>query len=72
MMELVTASVNEAERRKIIFEAIQNLEAANDSWEKSGVSLFIFVFLHIFLFFHANENITFKCIKDSIAYALAM
>ena len=37
-MDLVTTSVNEAERRKIIYEAIRDLEDANDSWEKNGVT----------------------------------
>lgn len=40
MMEVVTTSVNEAERRKIIVEALRDLEVASDSWEKDGVSLF--------------------------------
>ena len=40
-MELVTTSVNEAERRKIIFEAIRDLEDANDLWEKNGVNTFL-------------------------------
>ena len=39
-MAVVTSSVNEAERRKIVVEAIRDLEKANDLWEKDGVRLF--------------------------------
>ena len=41
-MEKVTTSVNEAERRKIIFEAIRDLEVASDLWEKDGVDKYFF------------------------------
>jgi len=39
MMEEVTMSVNESERRAIAMQAIRDLEDSCDSWERSGVSL---------------------------------
>ena len=38
MMEEVTMSVNESERRAIAMQAIRDLEDSCDSWERSGVS----------------------------------
>lgn len=38
MMEEVTASVNETERRAITMQAIRDVDNLFDSWEKSGVS----------------------------------
>ena len=38
MMEEVTMSVNESQRKAIAMKAIKDLEDACDSWEKSGVS----------------------------------
>ena len=57
MMELVATSVNEAERRKIVFEAIKDLEDASDSWEKNGVSSNLSMHLNLVLTF---KNIIFN------------